>query len=92
MRKNTAIGILIILILSLSSFFLFYMRSSMEPATVIRKLQGLRVSAEFFKNSINRMPNDFTEVIMAGNLEYIPKLKLRLWKRITLSFGSSDLS
>ncbi|MCK5357611.1 MAG: hypothetical protein KAJ48_04385, partial [Elusimicrobiales bacterium] len=79
MKKKIIISALLTLILSLSGFFFLYMRDSMDSATVIRKLQGLRVSAEFFKSSIKRAPNDFNEIIMAGNLEEIPKLKLK-WR------------
>jgi len=76
MKKKIASKLLIILsIFALS--FLFYMRSSMNASTVIRKLQGLRVSAQFFQNSIKRMPNNFDEVVMAKNLEEIPKIKLK---------------
>lgn len=77
MKKKTAIITLIILSLFLSASFFFYIRSSMSAATVIRKLQGLRVSAQFFKNSIKRMPNDFDEVLMAKHLEEVPKIKLK---------------
>ena len=74
-KKIIPITLIILSILTLS--FFFYMRSSMDAATVIRKLQGLRVSAQFFKNSIKRMPNNFNEVLIAKNLEEIPRIKLK---------------
>lgn len=77
MQKKTAIPILIILSLLLSSLFFFYMRNSMDAATIIRKLQGLRVSAQFFKNSAKRMPDNFDEVIEAKNLAGVPRIKLK---------------
>lgn len=90
MKKKIGIISLVILILSLSGFFFFYLRKSMNPATVMRNLSGLRLSAEFFRSSHGRMPNNFEEVINAGNLEEIPKLKLK-WhfakRRINLRDG-----
>ncbi len=75
MKKKITTIILIIAALSLA--FFFYMRSSMDTAIIIRKLQGIRLSAQFFRNSTKRMPHNFNEVIEAKNLEETPKIKLK---------------
>ena len=64
---------------AISIFSLLYLRKSMDPATVMRNLSGIRLSTEFFRSSQGRMPHNFEEVINAGNLEEIPRLKLK-WR------------
>jgi len=76
MKKKITILTFIAAVLSII-FFFFYMHSSMDAASIVRKLQGIRLSAQFFKNSMKRMPNDFSEVVQAKNLEGVPKIKLK---------------
>lgn len=55
---------------------LFHLSSGMEPAEVIRKLSGLRVSLALYAMQRQGPPASFSEVIRAGHLEAAPALKL----------------
>jgi hypothetical protein len=65
-------------VLSLAVFGLFtYVNYSMDSASVIRRLSGIRIAAGLFRMSSGRHPSDIGEMIKTGNLEAVPELKLR---------------
>jgi hypothetical protein len=53
----------------------YYMRG-MEAAEVVRKLSGMRVSLEFYRQEYKRPPSSFKDTLKAGTLEEAPALKL----------------
>lgn len=50
---------------------------TMGAAEVIRKLQGLRMAVELFRQDKGRLPAGMNEVILNGTLEAVPELKLK---------------
>jgi len=64
--------------LLLAAFVIFrYINYSMEPAEVFRKLSGMRMAITFFRLATGRQPSDIGEVIQNGNLEAVPRIKLK---------------
>jgi hypothetical protein len=51
--------------------------SAMGYAEVRRKLQGLRMAVEIFRQARGRPPADMEEVLRSGGLEAAPELKLK---------------
>lgn len=51
-------------------------RGGMEAAEVVRKLSGLRLSVELFRQERKSPPASFQETLRAGTLEEAPYLKL----------------
>jgi len=49
----------------------------MNSAEVVRKLQGLRLAVELFRQAHGRLPSGIDEVVKSGSLEAVPRLKLR---------------
>ncbi len=60
-----------------AGYAFYYLRSGMDAAEVVRKLAGLRLSAEFYRQDHDKMPASFADTLRAGNLEAAPGLKLR---------------
>ncbi|OIO05254.1 MAG: hypothetical protein COX65_09590 [Elusimicrobia bacterium CG_4_10_14_0_2_um_filter_56_8] len=56
-----------------SAYFISY---GMPPADVVRKLSGLRLSLELYRQQYKRLPASFEETLRAGTLEAPPELKL----------------
>ncbi len=56
--------------------FSLYLRGGMDAAEVVRKLSGLRLSLELYRQAHGRLPVSFSETIRAGALEAAPDLKL----------------
>ncbi len=54
----------------------FYFYRGMEAAEVVRKLAGLRVSLELYRQEYKRLPASFGDTLKAGTLEEAPALKL----------------
>ncbi len=54
----------------------YYISSGMEAAEVVRKLSGLRVSLELYRQENKRLPASFGETLRTGTLEEAPALKL----------------
>lgn len=50
----------------------------MPTDTIIKKLSGLRMAVILFKLEKKRYPADFKEVLINGNLEAIPEIKLNM--------------
>lgn len=74
MRKRHA---LLAAAAALAAAALLYVRAAgTDPAGAIRRLSGLRLAAEFFRLSERRAPASFGEVLKAGKLEAVPRLKL----------------
>lgn len=44
---------------------------------IVRRLGGMRVSAELYRQARGTMPDDFMKVVADGRLEAVPSLKLR---------------
>ncbi|HAN04293.1 MAG TPA: hypothetical protein DCQ25_03355 [Elusimicrobia bacterium] len=55
---------------------LFYLRSGMDAAEVVRKLSGIRLSLELYRQEHKKYPASFAETLRAGTLEAAPELKL----------------
>jgi len=53
-----------------------YFIRGMEAAEVVRKLAGMRVSLELYRQEYRRLPASFSETLRAGTLEEAPALKL----------------
>lgn len=54
----------------------YYISGGMEAAEVVRKLSGLRVSLELYRQEYKRLPASFGETLRTGTLEEAPALKL----------------
>ena len=54
----------------------WYFLYSTSAADAIRRLGMLRLSLELYKAGVRPPPENFSEVIRAGNLEKVPPLKL----------------
>jgi len=54
----------------------YYFTSGMGAAEVIRRLSGLRISLELYRQEHRRLPGSFQETLTAGTLEEAPGLKL----------------
>lgn len=54
----------------------YYLSLGMETAEVLRKLSGMRLSIEFYRQQYKRLPASFGETLSAGTLEEAPALKL----------------
>jgi hypothetical protein len=62
----------------LAAFFAFnYFSRAMGSAEVIRRLQGMRLAVELFRQAEGHLPADMNEVIQSGNLEAVFELKLK---------------
>jgi len=48
----------------------------MEAAEVVRRLSGMRVSLELYRQQYKKLPASFSETLRAGTLEEAPALKL----------------
>jgi len=55
---------------------LFYLRGGMDAAEVVRKLSGIRLSLELYRQEHKQYPAAFAETLRAGTLEAAPELKL----------------
>lgn len=60
----------------LSAAALFYLSRGMEAAEVVRRLSGLRISLELYRQQYKKLPPSFGETLRAGTLEEAPALKL----------------
>ncbi len=60
-----------------ASFTFHYFSSGMGSAIVIRKLQGMRLAVELFRQANGHLPADINEVVLNGNLEAPLDLKLK---------------
>ncbi|MDO8804596.1 MAG: hypothetical protein Q7R35_09190 [Elusimicrobiota bacterium] len=54
----------------------YYLSRGMEAAEVIKKLSGMRLSLELYRQEYRRLPASFKETLRAGTLEEAPELKL----------------
>lgn len=55
---------------------LLYLRGGMDAAEVVRKLSGIRLSLELYRQEHRKYPASFAETLRAGTLEAAPDLKL----------------
>lgn len=55
---------------------LLYLRGGMDAAEVVRKLSGIRLSLELYRQEHRKYPASFAEILRAGTLEAAPDLKL----------------
>lgn len=55
--------------------------SGMPAAEVLRKLSGLRLAVELYRQEKRALPPSFADVLAAGKLEAVPALKLRRHRR-----------
>jgi hypothetical protein len=60
-----------------ASFAFNYFFRAMGSAEVIRKLQGMRLAVELFRQAAGHLPADINEVVRNGSLEAVPELKLK---------------
>ena len=54
------------------------MSRGMDAAEVVKKLSGMRLSLELYRQEYKRLPASFKETLRAGTLEEAPGLKLSL--------------
>jgi hypothetical protein len=55
---------------------LLYLRGGMDAAEAVRKLSGLRLSIELYRQEHKKLPASFADTLKAGTLEEAPALKL----------------
>ena len=55
---------------------LLWLRGGMDAAEVVRKLSGIRLSLELYRQEHKKYPASFAETLRAGTLEAAPELKL----------------
>jgi len=55
---------------------LLYLRGGMDAAEAVRKLSGLRLSIELYRQEHKKLPASFADTLKAGTLEEAPVLKL----------------
>ena len=55
---------------------LLYLRGGMDAAEAVRKLSGLRLSIELYRQEHKKLPASFADTIKSGALEGAPDLKL----------------
>jgi len=60
----------------LSAWGFHYLSRGMEAAEVVRRLSGMRVSLELYRQQYKKLPASFAETLRAGTLEEAPALKL----------------
>ena len=60
----------------LSACVFYYLSRGMEAAEVVRRLSGMRVSLELYRQQYKKLPASFSETLRAGTLEEAPALKL----------------
>ncbi len=60
----------------LSAWGFLYLSRGMEAAEVVRRLSGMRVSLELYRQQYKELPASFAETLRAGTLEEAPALKL----------------
>ncbi len=59
-----------------AGYGIYYFMSGMPAAEVIKKLCGLRLSVELYRQEHRRLPSSFGEALRDGKLEAVPELKL----------------
>lgn len=59
----------------------FHLSRGMDAAEVVKKLSGMRLSLELYRQEYKRLPASFKETLRAGTLEEAPLLKLSLHLR-----------
>ncbi|OGR78591.1 MAG: hypothetical protein A2X32_04905 [Elusimicrobia bacterium GWC2_64_44] len=57
--------------------WLLWLRGGMDAAEGVRKLSGMRVALELYRQQHKKLPTSFAETLRAGTLEMAPQLKLR---------------
>ena len=55
-----------------------YLSRGMDAAEVVKKLAGMRLSLELYRQEYKRLPASFRETLRAGTLAEAPGLKLSL--------------
>ena len=55
-----------------------HLSRGMDAAEVVKKLSGMRLSLELYRQEYKRLPASFKETLRAGTLEEAPGLKLSL--------------
>jgi hypothetical protein len=63
--------------LAAAASWLLWLRGGMDAAEGVRKLSGLRLSAELYRQQHKKAPASFIETLRSGTLEVVPQLKLR---------------
>ncbi len=74
MKRKTIIGVISAAAVLAAGRYVY---SGMGAAEVLRKLSGMRLSTELFRQGHGRLPYSFAETLRAGSLEEVPRLKLR---------------
>ncbi len=69
MKKRTYIALGVAGAALAAFFSLSHFPRAMKSAEVIRRLQGMRLAVELFRQTKGRRPADIDEVILSGNLE-----------------------
>jgi hypothetical protein len=55
---------------------LHYLQGGMDAAEVVRKLSGMRISVELYRQEHRKLPASFADTLREGTLEEAPELKL----------------
>lgn len=74
--KKLILAVLAAAALMAAAWGLVYLRSGMGAAEVVRKLSGIRLSLELYRQEHKKYPASFAETLRAGTLEAAPELKL----------------
>lgn len=59
-----------------SAWGLVYLQTGMDAAEAVRKLSGLRLSLELYRQANKKLPAAFADTVKTGSLEGAPDLKL----------------
>lgn len=76
MKRRIIIIVLAAAAAAAAGLGLFYVRSGMGAAEVVRKLSGIRLALELYRQEHKKFPASFAETLRAGTLEAAPELKL----------------
>lgn len=74
--KRVFVAVLSAAALLAAAWGLLWLRGGMDAAEAVRKLSGLRMSLELYKQEHKKLPPSFGETLRAGTLEAAPELKL----------------
>lgn len=69
-------------------------RQGMDPAEVLRKLAGMRLAVELYRQERKRPPDSFADTVRSGKLEEIFEIKLPRHprRRTARDVGSMEIS
>ncbi|PKM97314.1 MAG: hypothetical protein CVU79_08890 [Elusimicrobia bacterium HGW-Elusimicrobia-3] len=76
MKRRIIMIILAAAALAGAGWGIFHLRRGMGAAEVVRKLSGIRLALELYRQEHKKYPASFGETLRAGTLEAAPDLKL----------------